>query len=117
MPTRVSDNIDDFSAASLHRFIDANVVASATARTDGWPAYPGMPAEHHEPHVIGPMAAHVVLPWIHQMFGNLKTWLRGTFHGVSGKHLQRYLDEFVYRFDRRWREEGLFYGVTDGGGP
>jgi hypothetical protein len=53
--------IDDFSAASLHRFIDANVVASATARTDGWPAYPGMPTEHHEPHVIGPMAAHLVL--------------------------------------------------------
>ena len=41
--------------------------------------------------------------WMH-----LKTWLRGTFHGVSRKHLQRYLDEFVYRFDRRWREDELF---------
>jgi len=38
------------------------------------------------------------------VFGNLKTWLRGTFHGVGPKHLQRYLDEFSYRFDRRWRE-------------
>jgi hypothetical protein len=42
------------------------------------------------------------------VFGNLKTWLRGTFHGVSGKHLPRYLDEFSYRFDRRWREGELF---------
>jgi len=42
------------------------------------------------------------------IFGNLKTWLRGTFRGVSRKHLQRYLDEFVYRFDRRWREGELF---------
>ena len=41
-------------------------------------------------------------------FGNLKTWLRGTFHGVSGKHLQHYLDEFTYRFDRRWSEGELF---------
>jgi hypothetical protein len=40
----------------------------------------------------------------HTVFGNLKTWLRGTFHGVSLKHLQRYLDEFVFRFDRRWKE-------------
>jgi len=36
------------------------------------------------------------------------TWLRGTFRGVSPKHLRRYLDEFVYRFDRRWREGELF---------
>jgi hypothetical protein len=31
-----------------------------------------------------------------------------TFHGVSPKHLQRYLDEYSYRFDRRWREGELF---------
>ena len=60
--------------------------------------------------VQGPDRAHSskILPWNHTIFGNLKTWLRGTFHGVSRKHLQRYLDEFVYRFDRRWREGELF---------
>ena len=45
---------------------------------------------------------------MHRVFGNLKTWLRGTFHGVSQKHLTRYLDEFTYRFDRHWREGVLF---------
>jgi len=49
-----------------------------------------------------------ILPWAHTAFGNLKTWLRGTFHGVSPKHLQHHLDEFSYRFDRRWREDELF---------
>lgn len=39
----------------------------------------------------------------HTVFGNLKTWLRGTSYGVSPKHLQRTLDELVFRFDRRWR--------------
>ncbi len=41
-------------------------------------------------------------------FCNLRNGaLSGTFHGVSPKHLQRYLDEFSYRFDRRWREGEL----------
>ncbi len=44
------------------------------------------------------------LLWVHTIFGNLKTWLRGTFHGVSPKHLQRYLDEYVFCFDRRRKE-------------
>jgi hypothetical protein len=48
------------------------------------------------------------LPWAHTVFGNLKTWLRGTFHGVSPKHLQRYLNEFVFRFNQRWQEADLF---------
>ena len=46
-----------------------------------------------------------------QLFGNLKTWLRGTFHGVSPKHLHRYLDEFVFRFNLRWQEDELFAPV------
>jgi len=74
----------------------------ATAFT--WQAYVALRRQgvDHRPRVggRGPRAAEV-LPWAHTVFGNLKTWLRGTFHGVSPKHLQRYLDEFVYRFDRR----------------
>ena len=52
-----------------------------------------------------------ILPWAHTVFSNLKTWIRGTFHGVSRKHLQRYLEEFTYRFDRRWKETELFHFV------
>jgi transposase-like protein len=83
-----------------------------TVRTDGFQGYAGLgPAGvEHDRQVQGRDRARSmeILPWIHRVFGNLKTWLRGTFHGVSGKHLQRYLDEFVYRFDRRWREDELF---------
>jgi hypothetical protein len=39
--------------------------------------------------------------WIGISDSRLQTWLRGTHHGVSGKHLQAYLDEFVFRFNRR----------------
>ena len=42
-----------------------------------------------------------VLPWIHRVFSNLKTWALGVYHGLRRKHLQSYLDEFVFRFNRR----------------
>ena len=46
------------------------------------------------------------LPWVHIAIGNLKAFLLGTYHGVSSKYLQEYLNEFCYRFNRRmWEAE------------
>ena len=58
--------------------------------------------------VIGPIAAHVVLPWIHRVFSNLKTWALGVYHGLRRKHLKAYLDEFVFRFNRRHTRHASF---------
>ena len=91
----------DFSAKSLHGFVAANMSPGATIKTDGWSAYPGAPGVDHDPHVVGKMAAHVVLPWVHRVFANVKTWALGVYHGLREKHLQTYLDEFVFRFNRR----------------
>ena len=44
-----------------------------------------------------------MLPIVHVLFSNVKTWLNGTFHGVSAKHLPRYAREWSYRFNRRRR--------------
>ncbi len=46
-------------------------------------------------------------PIIHTLFSNIKAWLVGTHHGVSAKHLPRYLREWAYRFNRRNLPEGL----------
>jgi len=100
--------IDDASSASLHPFIQANVAAGSTLKTDGWSAYPGVPGFRHEPHVVGKMAAHIVLPWVHRVFSNLKTWALGVYHGLRRKHLQSYLDEFVFRFNRRATPHAAF---------
>jgi transposase-like protein len=79
--------------------------------TDGWAAYQQLGSEgiSHHPEVAGrgPAAAEK-LAWAHTIFGNLKGWIHGTFHGISSKYTQLYLDEFTYRFDRRWREDELF---------
>ena len=46
--------------------------------------------------------AEEYLPIIHLVFANLKTWLSGIHHGVSHQHLQAYLNEFTFRFNRRF---------------
>ena len=100
--------IQDASAESLHAFVGANVEAGATARTDGWSGYPGAPGVTHQPHVVGPMAAHVVLPWTHRVFANLKRWALGVYDGLRRNHLQSYLDEFAFRFNRRHTRHAAF---------
>jgi transposase-like protein len=105
--------VDDVTfERSLEPFVTGCVDRDqALVRTDGFGPYRRLEASgiRHERIVQGPRRARSkeILPWSHITFGNLKTWLRGTFHGVSAKHLQRYLDEFTYRFDRRWNEGQL----------
>jgi len=48
------------------------------------------------------MAGHVVLPWIHRVFSLMKRWGLGTYHGLRRKHLDTYLNEFVFRYNRRF---------------
>lgn len=100
--------IKDASATSLRVFLKASVADGATIKTDGWSGYRGAPDVTHEPHVIGSMAAHVVLPWVHRIFSNLKTWALGVYHGLRKEHLQTYLDEFVFRFNRRRTPHAAF---------
>lgn len=107
--------VPDASQAELGPFVRGVIDArEATVLTDGWKGYGDLATQgaKHRAVVQGdPARAAKILPWIHKVFSNLKTWLRGTFHGVSPKHLPRYLKEFTYRFDRRARETELFHFV------
>jgi hypothetical protein len=93
--------IKDFFAASPHAFMAVSVAPESTAKTDSCPAYPGAPGMHHEPRVVGPVVAHVAVPWIHRVSANLKTWALGVYQGPRPQHMRARLDEFVFRFDRR----------------
>ena len=96
--------IPDATEDSLGVFVEKNVDPGSRLRTDGWPGYSetALADYIHHVRVIGsPQRAHKRLPHIHKVFGNLKTWLNGTHHGVEPKYLQSYLDEFVFRFNRR----------------
>ncbi len=62
--------------------------------------------QHHAARVTPPDKAGEWLPWVHIAIGNLKAFLLGTYHGVSSKYLQEYLNEFCYRFNRHeWEAE------------
>src|SRR4051794_31498680 len=66
--------IDDYSAQTLHAFLTGAAAPGSEVKTDGWSGYPNAPGVVHDPHVVGKMAAHVVLPTIHTVFSNLKSW-------------------------------------------
>ena len=95
-------SVADASAASLQGFLDVNTAKPMTVATDGWAGYRNLPARgyDHEPVTLSASwgDASLRLPAIHLVFGLAKRWLLGTPHGaVSKKHLQAYLDEYVFR--------------------
>ncbi len=108
--------VRDASAASLQPFVRAAVAPGSVVRTDGWEGYTGLPAHGytHEVKLLRrrPGAAVALLPRVHRVVALLKRWLLGTHQGaVSVAHLDYYLDEFTFRFNRRTsRSRGkLFY--------
>src|SRR5512144_2507170 len=70
----------DAACQTLHAFVVQALAAGSTAKTDGWVGDPGAPGVTHDPHVVGPMAAHVILSWSHTVIANLKTWAKGVCH-------------------------------------
>jgi transposase-like protein len=98
--------VADVSAKSLEGFLGQNVARPTTVVTDGWSGYGGLATAGYAHAPLNLSAswgdASLRLPAIHLVFGLAKRWLLGTHHGaVSKKHLCAYLDEFVFRFNRR----------------
>jgi hypothetical protein len=100
--------IGDYSAASLGGFAAGNIAEGSTVVSDGWPGYKRLKDVKHDPKVIGDAPAHQVLPWVHRVFANAKRWALGVYHGLRTEHLQGYLDEFVFRFNRRRAPHAAF---------
>src|SRR5271167_2452700 len=100
--------IADNSATSIEAFVRANVKAGATLLTDGHASYPGLTDYRHDPRIVGKMAGHVVLHWIHRAFSLLKRWSLGTYHGLRRTHIDTYLNEFVFRYNRRFHRQVSF---------
>jgi transposase-like protein len=98
--------LPDASAESLLGFLAANLAKPAAVASDGWSGYAGLDIAGyaHQPINLSRSwgDAALRLPGIHLVFSLAKRWLLGTHHGaVSPKHLQAYLEEFVFRFNRR----------------
>lgn len=108
--------IPDRSAETLKAFVEGNVAPGDALLTDGWNGYNDLPkmGYDHRPLVLAgdPDKAEAHLPMIHLVFSNLKTWILGTHHGrIAPRHLQAYLDEYVFRFNRRFYPMTAFNSV------
>jgi hypothetical protein len=100
--------IEGFGKQEIHAFVFGAVAPQTQLVTDDWASYQDIPGVRHNAITLGPMAAHVVLPWIHRLFSNLKRWGLGVYHGLRRTNLQHYLDEFVFRFNRRRMRHAAF---------
>ena len=97
--------VPDASQATLGAFIERNVEPGSTIISDAWQGYDGLAGSGYS-HLSFSQAAMKraglepdAVPGVHRVVSNLKTWLRGTHHGVGADHLDHYLDEFVFRFN------------------
>lgn len=98
--------VADASAPSLESFITENIAPGSVIQTDGWPGYSGVAARGyvHKVTVLTrkKQSASELLPLVHIVASLVKRWLLGTHQGaVSREHLDYYLDEFTFRFNRR----------------
>jgi transposase-like protein len=100
--------IPDASAKSLHPFVTESIEPGSVVHTDGWPGYAGLGKKGyvHEARPQGrldvPGAEEDLLPRVHRVVSLMKRWLMGTHHGaIHSEHLDYYLDEFTFRFNRR----------------
>ena len=100
--------IEDYSAATLGGFVAGNVAPGSTVVSDGRSGYRHLKDAKHDPRAVGETPAHLVLPWVHRVFANAKRWAMGVHHGLRTEHLQAYLDEFVFRFNRRHNPAAAF---------
>jgi len=98
--------IPDVSGAHLVSFIREVVEPGSEIHTDGWAGYNKLPVNGyiHNRTLLCESGdpAHVLMPGVHRISSLLKRWLLGTHQGaISGRHLEYYLDEYTFRFNRR----------------
>jgi transposase-like protein len=107
--------IPDFKAKTILPFLTQNVSPGSTIYTDGLKSFDGLPEAGFK-HIrrTQPLRSELskgaksAVPLADRAIGNLKQWLIGTYHGVSRAQLQVYLDEFVYRHNRRKQPAASF---------
>lgn len=100
--------IPDAAGSTLSAFVLRTIAPGSTIHSDAWPGYASLTARGYK-HLPKSQRALKkagldanVVPGVHRVISNLKSWLQGTHHGVGADHLDNYLDEYVFRFNRRF---------------
>ncbi|MEW6756417.1 MAG: IS1595 family transposase [Candidatus Latescibacterota bacterium] len=112
--------VADVSGESLVPFVTQAVTPGAIVHTDGWTGYAGLGKAGYRHRVTNLsesiLLPHEAMPGVHRIASLLKRWLLGTHHGgIQPQHLDYYLDEFTFRFNRRGSASRgmLFYRLME----
>ena len=102
--------VHDLKKQTLADFAHAHIASGSTISSDAYRSYHNLQKEGYqlEAKVFNPKEDSEHLKWLHTIISNAKAFVEGTFHGLDIKHLQSYLDEFCYRFNRRFHLNELF---------
>lgn len=104
------ETIDSATTDNLTSFISRNLTPCVKVTSDNFKAYSFLSYNFRHVSVNRSMETSDdnLLPKVHIVIANLKMWLRGTYNCLPSKHLQKYLDEFIFRFNRRWNLDNIF---------
>ena len=92
-------SIEDFSNKELSKVFDKHIDSKAKIVTDKWTGYIPLKGKYNIEQILSDSGKN--FPELHILILNIKNWIRGIHHKISKKHLQKYLNEFFFRFNRR----------------
>ena len=102
--------IDEVTSEEIKRVTKACVKPGSRIVSDGCNAYKKLAVNEyiHEPKIYYKSDKDDFLKMLHNVIGNVKAYIQGTYHGLGSEYLQTYFDEFCYRFNRRYNPNELF---------
>jgi len=102
--------IDDLKSETINEVVKNMATNADEIDTDDSTSYVDLKkyVPRHNPQVIPKERVGEILPWVHIAISNAKRYLINTFHDIKSEFLQNYLDEFCYKFNRRYFGEALF---------
>jgi transposase-like protein len=107
--------VENLKKETIAEFAQNYIKSGSTISSDAYRSYRQLLKEGYklEAKVFNPKENPKHLKWLHTMVANAKAFINGTFHGLDKKHLQQYLDEFCFRFNRRWFSGELFNRIVN----
>jgi len=103
--------VPNLKGKTVGAFANETIAEKSTIETDALRSYRKPLSENFNHNWDVFDADKEMLAWLHTVVSNAKAFVQGTFHGLDALHLQRYLDEYCWRFNRRHRQDCIFFDL------
>ncbi|NIR69082.1 IS1595 family transposase [candidate division KSB1 bacterium] len=100
--------LPNLEGATIQQSLTQTTAKGSTLQTDAFPSYHPIPDRQHQAQKAYQVDLREAFKWVHTLISNTKAGIVGTYHGLDSKYLGAYLDEYCYRFNRRFWHHQLF---------